>query len=53
MKFLFQFVLSIDDPDVWKSPGSENAYIVFGKPNMDGLQTGKTEIDQFKTPVNP
>lgn len=47
------FVISIDDPDVWKTPGSENSYIIFGKPNMDGLQTGQNEINQFKNPVVP
>jgi nascent polypeptide-associated complex subunit alpha len=47
------FVISIDDPDVWKSPGSESAYVIFGKPNMDGLGgTGQSEINQFKDPVN-
>ena len=46
------FVISIDEPDVWKSPGSENAYIVFGKPNMDGLGTGQQEMNQFQNPVN-
>lgn len=49
------FVISIDDPDVWKSPGSENAYIIFGKPNMDGLggSAGQSEVNQFQSPVNP
>jgi nascent polypeptide-associated complex subunit alpha len=47
------FVISIDDPDVWKTPGNENSYIIFGKPNMDGLQTGQNEINQFKNPVTP
>lgn len=49
------FVISIDDPDVWKSPGSENAYIIFGKPNMDGLggSAGQSEVNQFKPPVTP
>ncbi len=49
------FVISIDDPDVWKSPGSENAYIIFGKPNMDGLggSAGQSEVNQFRAPVNP
>jgi nascent polypeptide-associated complex subunit alpha len=49
------FVISIDDPDVWKSPGSENAYIIFGKPNMDGLggSAGQSEVNQFRPPVNP
>jgi len=47
------FVISIDDPDVWKTPGNENSYIIFGKPNMDGLQNGQNEINQFKNPVNP
>lgn len=47
------FVISIDDPDVWKTPGNENSYIIFGKPNMDGLQTGQNEINQFKNPVDP
>jgi nascent polypeptide-associated complex subunit alpha len=47
------FVISIDDPDVWKTPGNESSYIIFGKPNMDGLQTGQNEIDQFKNPVVP
>ena len=47
------FVISIDDPDVWKTPGNENSYIVFGKPNMDGLQTGQQQINSFKPPVIP
>lgn len=47
------FVISIDDPDVWKTPGNENSYIIFGKPNMDGLQAGQNEMEQFKTPVVP
>ena len=47
------FVISIDDPDVWKTPGNENSYIIFGKPNMDGLQSGQNEINQFKNPVAP
>ena len=49
------FVISIDDPDVWKSPGSENAYIIFGKPNMDGLggSAGQSEVNQFQGPINP
>jgi len=49
------FIISIDDPDVWKSPGSENAYIIFGKPNMDGMggSAGQSEVNQFKSPVNP
>ena len=49
------FVISIDDPDVWKSPGSENAYIIFGEPNMDGLggSAGQSEVNQFQSPVNP
>lgn len=47
------FIISIDDPDVWKSPGNESAYIVFGKPNLDGLQAGQSEMDQFSNPVNP
>jgi len=47
------FIISIDDPSVFKSPGSENAYVIFGKPNMDGLGgTGESEINQFKNPVN-
>jgi len=45
------FVISIDDPDVWKTPGSEHSYIIFGKPNMDGLQTGKEEAEKFKPAV--
>ena len=44
-------MISIDDPDVWKSPGNENAYIVFGKPNMDGMGGGGM-ADDFKPPVN-
>lgn len=47
------FVISIDDPDVWKSPGNESAYIIFGKPNLDGLQTGQSEMDQYTNPINP
>ena len=49
------FVISIDDPDVWKTPGNENSYIIFGKPNMDGMQgqQGGVEVDKFKTPVVP
>ena len=49
------FVISIDDPDVWKTPGNENSYIIFGKPNMDGMQgqQGGVEVDKFKNPVVP
>ena len=48
------FCLSIDDPDVWKTPGNENSYIIFGKPNMDGLQTGQEEAGKFtEKPVVP
>ena len=49
------FVISIDDPDVWKTPGNENSYIIFGKPNMDGLQgqQGASEIGQYNQPVVP
>ena len=45
--------ISIDDPDVWKSPGNESAYIVFGKPNLDGMGAGQGEMNQFSNPVNP
>ena len=38
---------------MWKSPGNENAYIVFGKPNLDGMQQGANEIGNFNNPVNP
>ena len=47
------FVISIDDPDVWKSPGNESSYIVFGKPNLDGMQGGQSEMSQFSNPINP
>jgi nascent polypeptide-associated complex subunit alpha len=49
------FVISIDDPDVWKTPGNENSYIIFGKPNMDGMggQQGASEINQFNSPIVP
>ena len=47
------FVISIDDPDVWKSPGNESAYIIFGKPNLDGMQGGQNEMSQFTNPINP
>ena len=47
------FIISIDDPDVWTSPGNESAYIIFGKPNLDGLQAGQNEMDQYKNPINP
>lgn len=47
------FIISIDDPDVWKTPGNESSYIVFGKPNLDGLQAGQSEMDQFSNPINP
>ena len=52
------FVISIDDPDVWKTPGNENSYIIFGKPNMDGVGQpgagiGENEVDKFKNPVVP
>ena len=47
------FVISIDDPDVWKSPGAESAYIIFGKPNLDGMQGGQSEMNQFSNPINP
>ena len=29
------FMFSIDDPEVLKSPGADNTYVIFGKPNMD------------------
>ena len=45
-------MISIDDPDVWKSPDSQNAYIVFGKPNMDGMGGGQQMAQDFKPPVN-
>lgn len=35
------FVISIDDPDVWKTPGAESAYVIFGKPNLDGMGAGQ------------
>ena len=52
------FVISIDDPDVWKTPGNENSYIIFGKPNMDGMGQqgsgiGDVEAEKFKNPVIP
>ena len=47
------FVISIDDPDVWKSPGAESAYVIFGKPNLDGMGAGQNEVNQFSNPVNP
>ena len=47
------FVISIDDPDVWKSPGAESAYVIFGKPNLDGMGAGQNEVNQFTNPVNP
>lgn len=47
------FVISIDDPDVWKSPGAESAYVIFGKPNLDGMGAGQNEMGQFQNPINP
>lgn len=47
------FVISIDDPDVWKTPGNESAYIIFGKPNLDGMQAGQGEMNQFSNPISP
>lgn len=52
------FVISIDDPDVWKTPGNENSYIIFGKPNMDGMGgpaggMGGEEAKKFDKPVVP
>lgn len=46
-------MISIDDPDVWKSPGAESAYVIFGKPNLDGMGAGQNEVNQFTSPVNP
>lgn len=47
------FVISIDDPDVWKTPGAESAYVIFGKPNLDGMGAGQNEMSQFSNPINP
>ncbi len=39
---------------MWKSPGNENAFIVFGKPNLDGMQQqGENAFKDLNTPINP
>lgn len=38
---------------MWKSPGAESAYVIFGKPNLDGMGAGQNEVNQFTNPVNP
>lgn len=38
---------------MWKSPGAESAYVIFGKPNLDGMGAGQNEVNQFSNPVNP
>lgn len=47
------FVISIDDPDVWKSPGAESGYVIFGKPNLDGMGAGQNEVGQYSNPISP
>ncbi len=46
------FTLTIEEPDVWKFPGSENSYVVFGKPNLDSLKTGESEMSQLEETIN-
>lgn len=39
---------------MWKSPGAENAYVIFGKPNLDGMGgAGQNEVNQFSNPITP
>ena len=38
---------------MWKSPGAESAYVIFGKPNLDGMGAGQNEVNQFTNPLNP
>lgn len=38
---------------MWKSPGGENGYVIFGKPNLDGMGAGQNEVGQFSNPINP
>lgn len=46
-------MFSIDDPEVLKSPGADNTYVIFGKPNMDDINTrlGQNELKNLSEPV--
>jgi hypothetical protein len=48
-----QFMFSIDDPEILKSPGADNTYVIFGKPNMDDLNTqlGRTGLNDLSQPA--
>lgn len=48
-----QFMFSIDDPEILKSPGADNTYVIFGKPNMDNINTGlgQKEFENLKEPT--
>lgn len=46
-------LLYIDDPEIYKSPGVENSYIVFGEPKMNDFQNNMTsnEAQKFQQPT--
>lgn len=47
-------MFSIDDPEVLKSPGADNTYVIFGKPNMDDINTrlGQNEFKNLNEPTH-
>ena len=47
------FMFSIDDPEILKSPGADNTYVIFGKPNMDDINTriGQEGFKNLSEPV--
>jgi nascent polypeptide-associated complex subunit alpha len=46
------FMLYIDDPEVLKSPGAENTYIIFGEAKINDLSgaLGQKEAQQYANP---
>lgn len=46
------FMLYIDDPEVMKSPGAENTYIIFGEAKINDLAgaLGQKEAQQYANP---
>lgn len=47
-------MFSIDDPEILKSPGADNTYVIFGKPNMDDINTrlGQKEFENLSEPTH-
>lgn len=46
-------MFSIDDPEILKSPGADNTYVIFGKPNMEDINSrlGQSELKNLSEPV--